>query len=79
MLPAGFWFSGTLILPGERAWVMETPSELKRHKFKVDVSETRELVWKESGTKTIIPAPALGDHLMRIFVDLLSRANRGKI
>jgi hypothetical protein len=72
-------FSGTLILPGERGWVMETPSELKRHKFKVDVSETRELVWKESGTKTIIPAPALADHLMRIFLDLLSRANWGKI
>jgi hypothetical protein len=72
-------FSGTVILPGERAWVMETPNELKRHKFKVDVSETRELVWKESGTKNVIAAPALADHLMRIFLDLLSRANRGKI
>lgn len=72
-------FSGTVVLPSERAWVMETPSELKRHKFKVDVSETRELVWKESGTKNVIAAPVLADHLMRIFLDLLSRANRGKI
>jgi hypothetical protein len=72
-------FSGTLILPGERAWVMHQPVELKRHKFKVDVSETRELVWKEAGKKTTIPASGLADHLMRIFLDLLSRANRGKV
>jgi hypothetical protein len=72
-------FSGTLILPGERAWVMNQPVELKRHKFKVDVSETRELIWKESGKKIIIPASGLADHFMRIFLDLLSRANRGKV
>jgi hypothetical protein len=72
-------FSGTLILPGERAWVMQNPKELMRHKFKVDVSETRDLVWKESGKKSIVPAGMLADHLMRIFLDLLSRANRGKI
>jgi hypothetical protein len=47
-------FSGTLILPGERAWVMQNPKELKRHKFKVDVSETRDLVWKESGKRSIV-------------------------
>jgi hypothetical protein len=72
-------FSGTLILPGERAWVMHEPIELKRHKFKVDVSETRDLIWKEPGKKAIIPAPMLADHIMRIFLDLLSRANRGKV
>jgi hypothetical protein len=72
-------FSGTLILPGERAWTMHEPEELKRHKFKVDVSETREMVWKEAGKKSIIPAGMLADNLMRIFLDLLSRANRGKV
>jgi hypothetical protein len=72
-------FSGTLILPGERAWVMHQPTELKRHKFRVDVSDTRELIWKESGKKTVIAAPMLADHIMRIFLDLLSRANRGKV
>ncbi len=72
-------FSGTLSLPGENAWVMHKPTELKRHKFKVDVSETRELIWKESGKKTRIAAPMLADHIMRIFLDLLSRANRGKV
>jgi hypothetical protein len=72
-------FSGTLILPGENAWVMHKPTELKRHKFKADVSEARELIWKETGKKTIIHPSGLADHIMRIFLDLLSRANRGKI
>jgi hypothetical protein len=72
-------FSGTLLLPGERGWVMHQPNELKRHKLKVDVSETRALVWRAGGGKTFIPADKLGDHLFRIFLDLLSRANRGKI
>jgi hypothetical protein len=71
-------FSGTLLLPGENAMVMHRPRELKRHKLKVDVSETRSLVWREEG-KTVIPADKLGDHLFRIFLDLLSRANRGKV
>jgi hypothetical protein len=72
-------FSGTLILPGENAWVMHKPTELKRHKFKPDVSDTRELVWKETGKKPVIHPSDMADHLMRIFLDLLSRANRGKV
>ncbi len=60
-------FSGTLILPGEKVWVMHRPTELKRHKFKVDVSQTRELIWKKSGKKAVIAAPMLADHIMRIF------------
>jgi hypothetical protein len=71
-------FSGSVLLPGERGWIMHQPRELKRHKLKVDVSEVRSLVWRE-GSKTIIPADKLGDHLFRIFLDLLSRANRGKV
>jgi hypothetical protein len=72
-------FSGTVLLPDERAWVMHEPRELKRHKLKVDVSETRSLVWREAGSKIVLSADKLGDHLFRIFLDLLSRANRGKV
>jgi hypothetical protein len=72
-------FSGTVLLPGERGWVMHQPTELRRHKFKLDVSETRELIWKESGKKSIIAAPMLADRIMRIFLDLLSRANSGMV
>jgi hypothetical protein len=72
-------FSGTLTLPEERAWVMHQPKEIRRHKLKVDVSETRDLIWKEAGKKSIIPAGMLADHLVRMFLDLLSRANRGKV
>jgi hypothetical protein len=70
-------FSGTLALPGENRWFVQQPVELKRHKFKVDVSGTRELIWKDG--KKMIPADGLADHLVRIFLDLLSRANRGKV
>jgi hypothetical protein len=72
-------FAGAVIVPGEGALIIREPKELKRHKFKVDVSATRELIWKESGKKEIIPAGMLADHIMRIFLDLLSRANRGKV
>ncbi|TMJ54158.1 MAG: hypothetical protein E6G85_06385 [Alphaproteobacteria bacterium] len=70
-------FSGTVLMPGERGWVMHEPTELKRHKLKADVSETRDLIWKEK--KAIVPASELADHLMRIFLDLLLRANRGQV
>jgi hypothetical protein len=70
-------FSGTVLLPDERAWVMQEPRLLKRHKFKVDISQTRELVWRAG--KNAITADELGDHLFRLFLDLLSRADQGKI
>jgi hypothetical protein len=72
-------FSGIVLLPGENGWVMHKPQELKSHKLMVDISETRQLVWKEAGKKTIIPADKLGDHLFRIFLSFLSRANQGKV
>ncbi|WP_315763945.1 hypothetical protein [Bradyrhizobium sp. SZCCHNS2005] len=72
-------FSGMVLLPGERAWVMHQPREFKRHKLKADVSETRALVWREGSGKTVIPADQLGDYQFRIFLGLLGRANRGQI
>jgi hypothetical protein len=71
-------FSGSLLLPGEKSWMMHKPVELKRHKLKVDVSETRDLIWR-ADQKTVIMADRLGDYLFRLFLDLLSRANQGKV
>ena len=71
-------FSGTVLLPGENGWVMHQPKELKRHKLRVDISETRDLIWKPD-KETAIAADKLGDHLFRLFLDLLSRANHGKV
>lgn len=71
-------FHGNLALPGERVWWVEQPRKLKEHKFKVDVSAARGLVWKEVGKNEVIEPDKLADRLVHIFLNLLSRANSGK-
>jgi hypothetical protein len=72
-------FSGAILLPGERAWVMEKPRQLKEHRFRVEVAHDRSLAWIENGKKEHIHPSKLADRLMRIFLDLISRMNNGKI
>lgn len=72
-------FSGGINLPDERGWFMEKPQELKEHRFYVEVAHDRALVWVENGKKERIHPSQLADHLMRLFFDLISRANKGKI
>ena len=72
-------FSGTVLMPGELGFVIEQPNVLKRHSFKVGISDTLELIWKESGKKEILTATNLSDRIFRIFLDLISRDNKGKI
>jgi hypothetical protein len=72
-------FSGTLILPGERAWVMQKPRMLKEHRFKVEVALTRELVWVERGKREHIMPGLLADRIVKLFLSLISRANQGKV
>jgi hypothetical protein len=67
------------LLPGERGSVMQPPQELKEHKFKVEVSHSRELLWIEVGKKDHIQPSRLGDRIMQIFLGLVSRANQGKV
>jgi hypothetical protein len=69
--------SGTLVLPKENAWVMHKPRVLREHRLKVGVNENRELVWL-SGEEQIEPE-RLADHIMIILMDLISRANQGKV
>jgi hypothetical protein len=57
---------------------MERPQELKEHKFKVEVSHSRELVWAEGRQKDHIQPSQLGDRIMQIWFGLVSRANQGK-
>jgi TIR domain len=71
-------FSGLLALPGEQRWYLEAPKVQKEWKFKVDVARDRSLVWR-LGTKEEIPASQLADRIVQIFLDLVSRANRGKV
>jgi hypothetical protein len=72
-------FSGLLALPGERRYYLEPPKRLKEHRFKADVANDRTLVWRVAGTKEMVPPSQLGDRIVQIFLDLVSRANRGKV
>ena len=70
-------FSGTVLLPGEKAWVIQQPRLLHEHKVRVDVNENLELVWADG--KEQIEPERLADHIVMILMDLISRANTGKV
>ncbi len=72
-------FSGLLALPGESMWYPEGVKVQTEWKFKVDVAHDRSLVWRLAGKNEQIPASQLADRLVQIFLDLVSRANRGKV
>lgn len=72
-------YSGLLELPGETRWYVERPKKLKNHKFKVGVAPDRGLVWQVDGKKEYILPSELADHILRLFLDLMSRANQGKV
>ncbi len=72
-------FSGAVPLPGVPEYMLLKPTPLKEHRFKVDVSQTRELVWVEQRKKEHIAPALLADRIVRLFLDLVSRANQGKI
>ncbi len=69
--------SGAVPLPGERAWFAPDPRVLKEHRIKVGVNETRELVWLDG--KEHIEPERLADHVVKILMELISRANQGKV
>jgi hypothetical protein len=70
-------FSGALVIPGRNEMTWEKPQQLKEHRFKPDVSETRELVWTLGWER--VAADALADRIVLILMDLIDRMNRGKI
>jgi len=56
---------------------MHEPRLLKEHRIKVGVSENCELVWL-NGKEQIEPE-RLADQIVMILMDLISRANQGKV
>ena len=72
-------FSGLLALPGEKRWYLEEPKRLKEHRFKVDVAHDRTLAWRADKTTEMIAPLQLTDRIVQIFLDLVSRANQGKV
>jgi hypothetical protein len=72
-------FSGAVLLPGERGLPIYGPKLLKEHRFKVEVARDRNLVWVEDSKRGRIHPDRLADHIMRYFLDLISRADQGKV
>jgi hypothetical protein len=71
--------SGTLPLHGENRWYVEQPKKMRQHTFKVDVARDRGLMWRASGKNEYIQPSELADYIMRLFLDLVDRANKGKV
>jgi hypothetical protein len=77
---AYFWvreFSGPIALPGERLMYVHEPKLLREHRFTVDISVTRELCWAKG--KERISADDFPDRIIKILLDLVLRANQGKV
>ena len=72
-------FSGGIALPNEPVGFAFKPTRLRDHKFKPDVSQTREFVFKEPGKPGFIRPDELPDRIAGIFLDMLARAARGEI
>jgi hypothetical protein len=72
-------FSGLLALPRENPLYLERPKLLKESRFKVDVARDRSLEWRVAGKNEVVPPSQLADRIMQIFLDLVSRANQGKV
>jgi hypothetical protein len=55
------------------------PKKLEQHKFKVDVARDSGPMWRVSGkTECVLPSE-LADYILRLFLDLVDRANQGKV
>ncbi len=72
-------YAGVLSLQGENRLYIEQPKKLMQHKFKVDVAQDRGLMWRVSGKNEDIQPAELADYIMRLFLDLVGRANQGKV
>ena len=72
-------FSGSVVLPGEASFPLVDSRLLQEHKFKVEIAESRELVWVQSGKPGFIACGMLPDVIVRLFLHLISRANQGRV
>ena len=72
-------FSGTLPIHGESLWYVNQPKKLMQHIFKVDVARDRGPMWRVGGKSECVLPFELADYIMRLFLDLVDRANQGKV
>jgi hypothetical protein len=73
-------FNGPLFVPDERMMTAFMPTEIKRTSFTPTLSLSREVRWVEVGKKSEpLSTEELAHRIMSLFLDLLSRANNGRI
>jgi hypothetical protein len=74
-------FKCQLPLPGERMISTDPlPPKLEQYRFKPELSITRDLRWvNEARPAELLSTDDLADKCVRIFLDLVSKANRGDI
>jgi hypothetical protein len=74
-------FKCQLPLPAERIISIDPlPPKLKQYRFKPELSITRDLRWvDEDRPKELLSTDDLADRCVRIFLDLVGRANRGEL
>jgi hypothetical protein len=72
-------FHGDLPLPVEHS-IGPPPPKLKQHRFRPELSITRDLCWVDEARPTeLLSTDDLADKCVRIFLDLVRRANRGEL
>ncbi len=73
-------FNAQIGLPDERLVFWREPPVLARHRFKPALSLTREAYWAaEDNPADLLSSHELADKCVRLFLNLVGRANRGEI
>jgi hypothetical protein len=73
-------FDAPIALPDERLMYWREPQALRRHRFKPALSLVREPCWAAEDKPTdLLSSQELADKCVRLFLDLVGRANRGEI
>ena len=79
---AGFFvreFRGAVAVPGVGLQYMFEPELLKEHQFLVEINAARELVWTQERKSEMLSNDELANRVTMIFLDLISKANRGEV
>jgi hypothetical protein len=73
-------FDAPIALPSERLIYWREPKALRRHRFRPALSLAREPCWAAEDNPTdLLSSQELADKCVRLFIDLVGRANRGEI
>lgn len=73
-------YNAQIGLPGEQVMYWREPAVLRQYRFKPALSLTRDICWvDEKNPDELLLPHDLADRCVRLFLDLVGRANRGEI